>query len=60
MLKLKPCPICKGEVTYNDGYYYDGRWIWPSIYCNTQYCGLKYQPIIYPDKGEIFERWNNA
>lgn len=56
---LHPCPICKGSVRYQRGYYHDQTWVWPYIRCDTRNCGLKYQPIVYPDRGEIFERWNS-
>ena len=57
-IELSSCPCCYGTVKYFAGYYSDGNWRWPAIACQTRNCGLTYQPVIYPDNGEIFTNWN--
>ncbi len=57
--ELLPCPICQGSVSYAPGYYREGSRVWPAIVCQTPNCRLTYQPVIYPDNGEIFNNWNH-
>ncbi len=57
--ELDPCPFCGGEARLSQGHWYEGSWVWPTIYCLDRKCGASKQAVEHPwSEDEAIAAWN--